>query len=153
MWTDLCMSLAHTDIVLIPICMVLSFSFHVIFLIYLFRRCLQHYILSDIFCAATSRPMYPGIFSDFQNVWIRYWKRKQIPQFRTRFCRLKFIIWFLLKSWNPQIYQTVEMDEDEEGAYILCYKIEVGHQQLLLIVFGIRNYRLPICFLFIHPFW
>jgi hypothetical protein len=39
------------------------------------------------------------------------------------------------------------MDEDEEGAYILRYKIEVGHQQLLLIVFGIRTYRLHISFL------
>jgi hypothetical protein len=50
------------------------------------------------------------------------------------------------------MYQTIEMDEDEEGACILCYKIEVGHQQLLLFVFGIRNYRLHISFLSIHPF-
>jgi hypothetical protein len=35
-----------------------------------------------------------------------------------RFCRLRFVIWFFFKSWIPQIYQTVEMDEDEEGAYI-----------------------------------
>ena len=70
------------------------------------------------FCAATSPPMYLVFFSDFQNVWIRYWKRKKYLHFRTRFCRLRFVIRFFFKSWIPQIYQTVEMDEDEEGAYI-----------------------------------
>jgi hypothetical protein len=27
------------------------------------------------FCAATCPPMYLVFFSDFQNVWIRYWKK------------------------------------------------------------------------------
>jgi hypothetical protein len=29
-----------------------------------------------------------------------------------------------------------------KGLTFLCYKNELGHKQLLLIVFGIRNYRL-----------
>jgi hypothetical protein len=44
------------------------------------------------------------------------------------------------------------MDEEEEGAYICMLQNELGHKQLLLIVFGIRNYRLPISFQSIHPF-
>jgi hypothetical protein len=45
-------------------------------------------------CAATSSSMYLVFFSDFQNVWIRYWKWKKNLHFRTRFCRLRFVIWF-----------------------------------------------------------
>ena len=37
-----------------------------------------------------------------------------------------------------------------KGLTFLCYKNELGHKQLLLIVFGIRNYRLAISFLSIH---
>ena len=36
------------------------------------------------FCAATSPPMYLVFFSDFQNVWICYWKRKKYYHFRTQ---------------------------------------------------------------------
>ena len=71
------------------------------------------------FCASTSSPMYLVLFSDFQNIWICYWKRKKIspfpyPVLLPEICN----IWFFFKSWIPQIYQTVEMDEDKEGAYI-----------------------------------
>jgi hypothetical protein len=63
------------------------------------------------FCAATSPPMYLVFFSDFQNVWIRYWKRKKYlhlyPVLPPEICNMIFFL-------NPefQIYQTVEMDED-----------------------------------------
>ena len=70
------------------------------------------------FCAATCPPIYLVFFSDFQNVWIRYWEKKKKSPFPYPVCRLWFVIWFFFKSWIPQIYQTVEMDEDEEGAYI-----------------------------------
>jgi hypothetical protein len=94
--------------------------------------------------------MYLVFYSDFQNVWIRYWKSKKYLHFRTRFSHLRFVIWFFFKSWIPQIYQTWDGWRMRKGLTFLCYKNELGHKQLLLIVFGIRNYRLAISFLSIH---
>ena len=97
-------------------------------------------------CAAASPPMYLVFFSDFQNVWIRYWKRKEYLHFRTRFCRLRCVIWFF---FNPEFHKFIKLlrwMKTRKGLTFLCYKAELGHKQLL-IVFGIRNYRLPISFL------
>jgi hypothetical protein len=44
------------------------------------------------FVQPPSPPMYLVFFSDFQNVWIRYWKRKKYLHFRTQFCHLRFAI-------------------------------------------------------------
>ena len=52
-----------------------------------------------MFCShLPSNVPYLVFFSDFQNVWIRYWKRKEYLHFRTRFCRLRFVIRFFLNS-------------------------------------------------------
>jgi hypothetical protein len=104
------------------------------------------------FCAATSPPMHLVFFSDFQKIWIHYWKRKKYLYFSTRFCCLRFVIWFFFKSWIPQIYQTglLRWMKTRKGLTFSCYKNELGHKQLLLIVFGIRNYRLPI-YPSVHP--
>ena len=95
------------------------------------------------FCASTSSPMYLVLFSDFQNIWICYWKRKKIspflyPVLLPEICN----IWFFFKSWIPQIYQTVEMDEDEEGAYIFIQIIRFYLSLVRSVAYGESEVKL-----------
>ena len=75
---------------------------------------------------------------------------------------------------NPEFHKFIKLlrwMKTMKGLTFLCYKNELGHKQLLLIVFGIRKnsmpiyplqrvfypqnrpcYKLPISFLSIHPF-
>jgi hypothetical protein len=58
---------------------------------------------------------------------------------------------------NPEYHKFIKLlrwMKTRKGLTFLCYKNELGHKQLLLIVFGIQNYRLPTCisFLSIHHF-
>ena len=80
-------------------------------------------------------------------------KEKNYLHFRTRFCHLRFVIYdFFL---NPEFHKFIKLlrwMKTRKGLTFLCCKNELGHKRLLLIVFGIRNYRLPISFLSIHPF-
>jgi hypothetical protein len=89
------------------------------------------------FCAAISPHMYLVFFSDFQKICLH---------FRTRFCRLRFVIWFFLNHEFHKFIKLLRWMKTRKGLTFLCYKNELGHKQLLLIVFGIRNYRLPISF-------
>jgi hypothetical protein len=73
-----------------------------------------------------------------------FWRHKTVIRF------LYFDLTGFIKRARKFSRHFFEMDEDEKGAYIVCYKNELGHKQLLLIVFGIRNYRLPISFLSIQ---
>jgi hypothetical protein len=55
---------------------------------------------------------------------------------RTRFCRLRSVIWFFL---NPEFHKFTKLlrwMKTRKGLIFLCYKNELGHKQLLLIVFG-----------------
>ena len=79
-------------------------------------------------------------------------EKKKYLHFRTRFCRLRFVICLFL---NPEFHKFIGLlrwMKMRKGLTFLCYKNGLGHKQLLLIVFGIWNYRLPISFLSIHPF-
>jgi hypothetical protein len=60
---------------------------------------------------------------------------------------------FFLNPEFDKLIKLLRLMKTRKGLTFLCYKNELGHKQLLLIVFGMLSYRLPISFLSIHPFW
>ena len=77
------------------------------------------------------------------------WKEKNIsisvPVLPPEICNMIFDFLFFCKSWIPHIFiKLSRWMKTMKGLTFLCYKNELGHKQLLLIVFGIRNNRLPI---------
>jgi hypothetical protein len=81
-----------------------------------------------------SPPMYLVFFSDFQNVWIHYWKRKKYLHFRTQFCHLRFAIWFFFKYWIPQIYENFKGFSIRHWHFVDCCK---------------KNCFVNVCFIFL----